>query len=268
MRKRVYVALAVVLVALISVVDWQLLRSQEREPVYQGKRLSVWLHDYSDTGEVTNAVRQTGTNAIPTLLKMLRKKDSSVVCMLRDQWGRHISEIRYLPVWFRYPDWFTHQAVNSNAETVLGFHILGADARQAVPTLVRIYEQNISLASRLCASDALFSIGPAAGAAVPSLLRGASDSNEQVRVRAVAALWQIHPQPSLVVPAFAKSLDDTKSAVREMAATALGDFGADAQQAVPALVLFLSDSDAGVRECVTNALLKIDPEAAAKAGVK
>ena len=72
MRKRVQVALALVLVALISVVVWQLLRSQEREPVYQGKRLRVWLGEYDawtpyGTIEARNtaeaAVRQIGTNA-------------------------------------------------------------------------------------------------------------------------------------------------------------------------------------------------------------
>jgi carboxyl-terminal processing protease len=41
MRKRVYIALAVLLVMLASVAAWQVLR--ERKPVYQGKWLSVWL---------------------------------------------------------------------------------------------------------------------------------------------------------------------------------------------------------------------------------
>jgi len=41
MPKRVYIALAVLLVMLASVAAWQVLR--ERKPVYQGKWLSVWL---------------------------------------------------------------------------------------------------------------------------------------------------------------------------------------------------------------------------------
>ena len=41
MRNRVRIALAVLLVALVGGIIWQALR--EREPVYQGKRLSVWL---------------------------------------------------------------------------------------------------------------------------------------------------------------------------------------------------------------------------------
>jgi len=41
MRKRVQIALAILFVALVSVMVWQGLR--EREPVHQGKPLGVWL---------------------------------------------------------------------------------------------------------------------------------------------------------------------------------------------------------------------------------
>ncbi|MGO8928675.1 MAG: hypothetical protein ACLQU3_17540, partial [Limisphaerales bacterium] len=43
MQKRVHIALAVLLVMLVGVIAWQVLRLREREPVYQGKPLSVWL---------------------------------------------------------------------------------------------------------------------------------------------------------------------------------------------------------------------------------
>jgi len=44
MRKQVYIALAVLLVILAGVIAWQVLRL--REPVYQGKPLSVWLKSF------------------------------------------------------------------------------------------------------------------------------------------------------------------------------------------------------------------------------
>jgi len=44
MRKRVKIALAVLLVAIAGVIAWQALRP--RESVYQGKRLSLWLLRY------------------------------------------------------------------------------------------------------------------------------------------------------------------------------------------------------------------------------
>jgi HEAT repeat protein len=48
----------------------------------------------------------------------------------------------------------------------------------------------------------------------------------------------------------------------------LGEFGAQAKPAVPSLLRLLNDADEGIRGQVTNALLTIDPEAAARAGAK
>jgi len=79
MRKRVQIALAFLLVAIAGVIAWQVLHL--REPAYQGKRLSVWLQNYSpdgDSPEVDDAVRTMGTNVIPTLLGMLRAEDSKL----------------------------------------------------------------------------------------------------------------------------------------------------------------------------------------------
>ena len=99
MRKRVQVALAFVLVATAGVIVWQGLR--EREPVYQGKPLSVWLQRYNTHGSfiglrpepmADEAVRQIGTNAIPTLLHMLRAHDSKYL-MLRCR-GKMLKESR------------------------------------------------------------------------------------------------------------------------------------------------------------------------------
>ncbi|MGO8929484.1 MAG: hypothetical protein ACLQU3_21680, partial [Limisphaerales bacterium] len=103
MTKRVQIALAVVLIILAGVIAWQVLR--EREPVYQGRSLSNWLAGYEplpgvfvlggptvlvtgpgggppgyhfDSRKVDAAVRQIGTNAVPTLFRMLRAKDSAL----------------------------------------------------------------------------------------------------------------------------------------------------------------------------------------------
>ena len=43
MRKRVKIALAVLVVLLLAVFGWELSRRREPEPVYQGKPLSYWL---------------------------------------------------------------------------------------------------------------------------------------------------------------------------------------------------------------------------------
>ena len=48
MRKRLLIALTVLLATVAGVVGWQALRPQEREPVYEGKGLRVWLSEYFD----------------------------------------------------------------------------------------------------------------------------------------------------------------------------------------------------------------------------
>jgi C-terminal processing protease CtpA/Prc len=58
MRKRVYIALAVLLVMLVGVIGWQVLR--ERQPVYQGKRLSVWLKSFDRGSHAQERVTGVG----------------------------------------------------------------------------------------------------------------------------------------------------------------------------------------------------------------
>ena len=315
MRKRVYIALAVLLVALISVAVWQLLHSQEREPVYQGKRLRVWLGEYDawtpyGAIEARNAaeaaIRQIGTNAIPTLLNMLRKKDSPLVSRLIPLWDQRVTRTSYLPFWVAYPSWYQVHAAVLNDQASMGFEILRTNARPAVPALVKIYEQNISPASQFYVSRALMAIGPdAMRTAIPSFVRGTASPNVLVRKNAIMALLQVQDESSLVVSALAKSLSDTNVFIRALTAMGLGEFGkkapqavplvvplliktlgdpdgsvrgsaacslkvlgAEAKGAVPALLKSLKDEDEYARGTAAEALEQIDPEAAAKAGVK
>jgi hypothetical protein len=48
----------------------------------------------------------------------------------------------------------------------------------------------------------------------------------------------------------------------------LGEFGKDAKPAIPAVTALLRDTNPIIRNLATNALLRIDPQAAARAGVK
>jgi len=203
MRKRVHIALVVLLVMLAGVSAWQGLREREREPLYQGKRLSVWLRDSRGSGELTNAVRQIGTNGIPTLLKMLRKKDSPSVLRLTNFWDRHIVRFRYLPAFIQYPDWYLNQAHRVNASALIGFEVLGADAQQAVPALIKIYEQHNSPLLPDFAGLALIAVGPKA--AIPLFVRDTGSSNLVVREGAVMALWNVYIEPRLVLLCYVES---------------------------------------------------------------
>ena len=155
-----------------------------------------------------------------------------------------------------------------NYEAQLGFGILGADAKQAVPALMQLYERNISWSSQNAAGHSLTAIGPAARIAIPLFVRGIASSDAGVHVNSVQALIEIRAEPRLVVPALVRCLSYTNYSVRMLAAIGLGYFGTNAQQAVPALVPMLSDPDSQIRGTADADLKAIDPEAAAKAGVQ
>ena len=244
---------------------------REREPVYAGKSLRAWLREARHSPRsvaAERAVRRIGTNAIPTLLEMLCEKDSSEPNKLESLWLRYISSHTSLPTWFRFPGWYWVLYENREALATRGFTILGADAQQAVPALMQIYERNISPSSRLETGLSLIAIGPAGRVATPLFLRDASSSNRVVRRVAVETLPHVKSEPKLIVPVLVNSLKDTDDEVRFTAAIGIAWFGDDARQAVPAMLPLLNDSNSAVREAVSVTLEFIDPEAAAKAGVK
>ncbi|MDB6109974.1 MAG: repeat protein [Pedosphaera sp.] len=272
MRKRYRILLVVLLVAVLGGLTWQVSRPRQLEPIYQGKPLSVWLAEYYEsysTNSLTlqapaavqarteNAVRQIGTNGIPTLLQMLRARNSQLTWL-----GTKLSMQLHLTT--NPPP----NAVERNIEAEIGFWLLGEDAKYAVPALVEIYDQNFSKESQGLAALALGRIGPPARMAIPSLLREATNKNEFPRTHSIWALTQIRGAPAVLVPALTQALHDPSLHVRSTAAVGLGGFGEDAKSAVPALVQALKDPDYSLRVHVKNALKQIDPEAAAKAGVK
>jgi len=242
----IVISLAVLLSAGISTVVVRL--NQPREPMYQGKLLSVWLKDYDNTKEVfanngaklhelDKIVKEAGTDAIPTLLQLLRDED------------------------FKEHDFRSNGNEASN-----GFRVLGATAKDAVPALIKIYEQNP--AARADDLYCLNCIGPSAEEYVPWLLQKLPDSSGKVRRQLIITLGEIHAQPDQVVPALINCLNDSDSTTRAQAALALGRYGKDATQAIPKLIDLLNDQIKGVSMKAAFAIKEIDSEAAAKAGLK
>ena len=267
-KRRRGIILAAVLAVVLGGLLWLLFFRGEPEPVYQGKRLTKWLEVY--TGPITtdhekqlkeadDAVRHIGTNAIPTLLRMLRARDSALtlklVALAQKQ---HLVKIHYV------------QRLLSNVQAQMAFLALGAEAKDAVPALVTIYEDNISPDSRICTIVALRNIGPDAKAAVPLLLRVATDTNtpdqnaRTVRRSAIYALGHIHSEPQSVLPALIKALNDPDTRIRGQAAGSFAEFGPDAKATVPILFKLLEDQDLIVRINAAEAIKNIDPEAAAQ----
>ncbi len=169
---------------------------------------------------------------------------------------------------------------------------MGADASNAVPALIELYDRDLSILGQSTIARALGNIGPAAKQAVPSLLKRGTNPNRSVRASAIYALGQIHCDPEQVVPLLTKSLADTNAWIRWKAALGLKAFGADAKPAVPALVALFKSWDPNWRSAakaardmdqdefthgftsgeevlgVEQALAAIDPEAAANAVVR
>jgi len=65
-----------------------------------------------------------------------------------------------------------------------------------------------------------------------------------------------------------QALNDPIGPIRLFACMGLWQVGAEAKAAVPALLKALNDADPSVRGQAAQALQHIDPDAAAKAGVK
>ena len=75
MRLGIGIGSAAVVLAVAGAGFWA--NSRSREPVFQGKELSVWLRGYGGNGpspETDEVVRKIGTNAIPTLPPWLRNR--------------------------------------------------------------------------------------------------------------------------------------------------------------------------------------------------
>jgi HEAT repeat protein len=192
----------------------------------------------------------------------------------------------------------TDGTIRAQAAHALGN--IGADSSAVVPALLRILQEDSEPKARTEAAHALGKIGENAGTACKALAaivvdpnceellrgeaawalvrvaplaqstaaalrQGAQDRSGYVSVRAAEALWKVSGDGNRAAKTLAARLDDP--AVRDAAAQALNRIGPDAKGAVQALVFAMKSKDRLFRESVVMALRKIDPAAAAKAGL-
>ncbi len=239
------------------------------EPLYHWKPLSSWLKDLDSEDpltqqEVSTALREIGTNALPALIELLGAND-------------------------------TDSASGRRARAVLAFDALGTTGRAAIPQLAGLLHRgqaaqevatilssmgpdglaplahaltNEQAGVRSAAAFALGKLRGDAQPAIPALIRTASDQDPTVRPNAIWSLGTIGLEPSSVVPALAERLGDTNVAVRLFALKALRKYGVQARPAVPAVLKALQDSNHEVRGTAGYALWIIDRAAASQAGVR
>lgn len=255
--------------------------NQEPEPSYQGHSLYEWLCTYEaidrsyplrdrgfpfmmaalqeDLQSPTSAVRQIGSNAIPSLLAWIQYEDL---------WPR----TNYLS-----GSNTVDSALHRAQLAVVGFDLLGAEARAACPVLGRLASDPDKAGAGERAMAALIKIGPealpelvsiltntiaprrekAAEAiggfgtnalpALPVLLRCTNDEDEKVVISAAVALSELPLRHDAVLPALTNVLNDPRLSVRWGFVRTLAWHTPRPEVAAPALSHALSDPNPAVR---------------------
>jgi HEAT repeat protein len=137
------------------------------------------------------------------------------------------------------------------------------DQPAVLPALLEILELGGDNAFFAC--RALGEIGSDAKAAVPQLLKASKKDDAAERLASTKALWQICEHQDCI-PIMIKLLEKDREA--SAAADFLAAIGPKAKSAVPALLVAIGSANELNCYCAAGALLRIDPAAAAKAGIK
>lgn len=272
------VALVICAVALVCV-RWP----REREPVYQGKRLSGWLiseyrreHGLERESGQRAAILAIGTNALPFLTEWMQ--------LTMRPWTKRM--FGFVPELTRFDTRQTLADASLN-----GFYFLGPRGSAAIPELTQVMRGTncyTALRALVCVEytgtagipvvldvltnrqgycpDNVFSLwgtmkylGTNADLIIPALIDCTKTAERRAAATAAVLLGEIKRQPASVVPALARCAKDSDRGVRYCAIHALGRFQGEARAAVPTLLGCLSDPELEVREAATNSLERIAP---------
>ncbi len=179
MKKWPYLVLAILVGAML--VGSVVYLGKSREPVYQGRTLSSWLTSYEyapgmGSGEAIEAeqrynaaaVREIGTNALPTLITWLHAKDGPL-------------KIKFISFCRAHPKLRLNFRTADEKITMacFGFEILGPIASPAAPEVVKYFNQTGDR-NKFAGALILSRIGPKARAeTVPALLNFLHDDKSE-----------------------------------------------------------------------------------------
>lgn len=162
------------------------------------------------------------------------------------------------------------------SEAIYALMRIHGEPQLVVPVLTNALTDSDAMVKQR-AAWALATYGTNSKSAIPRLMALATNADSVVRNVAIAALAKIHSQPDLTVPLLTKALDNRNERMRAAAAEGLGNFGNEATSAVPALIELYHHEQNQLPEhdpfkpqalkTIRDALLKIDPAAAAHAGI-
>jgi HEAT repeat protein len=239
-RRIILLALALIVVFVITILVWP----GEREPEYQGKKLSEWLAQYSqrttdfDSGsngterdEAAAAVRHIGTNALPFLLEWMShepaKLRAKIYSKIDDLGGNTDLGTKIV------------NSLKSNREKKAelawcGFEILGPLAAPAIPQLQQYIGQTNSA---WLASSAVNVLGKVRDPALPMLLSLTTNQTRDIRLYAVLGLFEFSDSTNapIIVESLVHRFDDGDVRVAQIAIWALGQFKEQTETVVPVL---------------------------------
>jgi hypothetical protein len=295
-RRRIVLLLFGIAAIIFTAVLWP----DEREPEYQGKKLSEWMailyrDDNSELGsrerqKALDAIRHIGTNALPIALIWIQFEPSRLRFRIQDK-------LEKLP--FRLGDRPPLNVVGTDkgfekshwAETVFAF--LTTNAVSAVPELTRFISDRKAFYAAHAAAFALGQIGkeglPAllatlsdtnsptravaaqhishierteAAQAVPVLIRYLDDPDLYVAEAVYTTLGHLHIEGGIAVPALIQAAHNPRSELRAGAVACLGRFGDHSRPAIPTLLQCLDDSNLSVAIAAAQALgtLRLEPD--------
>jgi HEAT repeat protein len=149
---------------------------------------------------------------------------------------------------------------------------MGKDATPGVPDLAAVMQKDEKANVRLAAATALWRLGPIAKAAAADVIQVYKDVNQEdeVRLMAAYALGKIGAVHKDVVPTLIDTLRTGSPGDKKVAILVLSQIGPDAKDAGSDLIKVYQNSamDPENSRRAAEALKKIDPEAATKAGIK
>ncbi len=225
------------------------------EPTYEGRTLSDWLKDLSNTpagrkyAPAARAFREMGTNAVPFLLMRLEADR-------RDKVGIP-SESELVVNAFREIGPLASNAVPKLSELLLK----ESSSAWAAHALVAIHAEApvVALLSRtksMMRRSAIIALASRSVGkeAVPPLIALLGDADSETRHIAAWVLGQIGKEETLTLPALVRAVDDPHFWVRHNAVQALGNFESQATVVYPTLLRALTDTNAHVRGSAAGSL--------------
>jgi hypothetical protein len=294
-RRSIILVSCIIFAAAAAFIFWP----GEREPEYQGKKLSEWIAVYNDQPtEFREAMQAMSKTAVPFLVKWIEAdglaRGVKLNQILTSRFPPRISSL--VLRWSRVnPLQRWEMCVRAQA----AFQVLGPQAASAIPDLARIVRNSSSSISvdwatcslaylgkdalpplldiladrrqteerRLAAANAIkymSYLGSEAVPAVPILVRCLGETNKQIHAAICQALGAFALEVEMIGPGSGPQLPrvshSTDPELRLRAVRGIGESGTYEQWALSVLSRAAEETDPHVRSEATNALMRVAPD--------